>query len=230
MTTMTPTTWYDQHAGRLYQDYMRLDAEALHQEWSHLLPARPGLACDIGAASGRDANWMARKGWDVIAVEPCAAFRELAREQNHPNVSWLDDSLPSLDSVRKPGYRFDLILISAVWMHLPPGQRERAFRIISELLAPGGLLVISLCHDTDPKRNAQRGFHATNAEELEHLARSRALAPVARHRRQQDLCGREGVHWETLCFRLPDDGTGNLPLLRHIIVNFNNDIPHASPC
>ena len=30
---------------------------------------------------------------------------------------------------------------------------------------------------------------------------------------------RDGVSWETLVFRFPDDGTGALPLLRHIIIN-----------
>jgi hypothetical protein len=32
---------------------------------------------------------------------------------------------------------------------------------------------------------------------------------------------RPHVKWETVVFRLPDDGTGSLPLLRHIIINDN---------
>ena len=211
-------TYYSQHAKKLYQDYMRLNAEDLHKNWIAYLPDRPGLACDIGAASGRDANWLARKGWDVIAVEPCAEFRELARKSNHPDVSWLDDRLPSLDSLRKLGSRFDLILVSAVWMHIPPRQRQRAFRVISELLSPGGLLVISIRYDTNPATNAERGFFAIDSGELTVLAKSRALDLVSRNR-QEDLSARDGVDWETFCFQLPDDGTGNLPLLRHIIVN-----------
>lgn len=37
--------------------------------------------------------------------------------------------------------------------------------------------------------------------------------------REDDQLGRDDVWWETLVFRLLDDGTGGLPLLRHIIVN-----------
>ncbi|HEY9816799.1 MAG TPA: HNH endonuclease domain-containing protein, partial [Candidatus Obscuribacterales bacterium] len=36
-----------------------------------------------------------------------------------------------------------------------------------------------------------------------------------------DRLGRHDVRWESLCFRLADDGTGALPTLRHIIVNDN---------
>lgn len=213
-----PMRYYSSHAKALYEKYRRLDAETLHESWLAHLPESPGLACDIGAASGRDANWLAEKGWDVIAVEPCAEFRKLAQPSNDPRVSWLDDRLPDLKQLRKLGSRFDLILVSAVWMHLPPQHRERAFRILSELLSPGGALVISLRHDADPAANAERGFFDADSDELAGLARSRALALVF-HSRQDDLSGRAGVAWETLCFQLSDDGTGNLPLLRHIIVN-----------
>jgi len=54
--------------------------------------------------------------------------------------------MPDLSEIRKLSYRFDLVLVSAVWMHLPPTSRERAFRILTELLAPSGMLVITLRH------------------------------------------------------------------------------------
>ena len=37
---------------------------------------------------------------------------------------------------------------------------------------------------------------------------------------QPDL-RRPNLKWETLVFAMPDDGTGSLPLLRHVIVNDN---------
>ena len=37
---------------------------------------------------------------------------------------------------------------------------------------------------------------------------------------QADLA-REHIRWETLVFVMPDDGSGSLPLLRHVIVNDN---------
>lgn len=210
--------FYTQHAHQLFELYRKLDAVTVHRQWLEHLPENPGLACDLGAGSGRDASWLAEQGWDVVAVEPSSGLRKLAEVNSHVSVTWLDDKLPELKKLRTIGYRFNLILISAVWMHLPPTQRERAFRIVTELLAPGGILVISLRHGQDEADNNQRGFYPVSAEELEGLASKRAIAVLDLYQRE-DLQGRDSVRWETLALQLPDDGTGSLPLLRHIIVN-----------
>jgi hypothetical protein len=104
-------------------------------------------------------------------------------------------------------------------MHVPPGSqaRERAFRILTELLKPSGVLVITLRHGSDEGENTERGFHEVPAEELLEYARNRAVALTGRFSEHDQV--RDHVSWETLVFTMPDDGTGNLPLLRHIIVN-----------
>jgi SAM-dependent methyltransferase len=212
--------YYRQHAQELAEQYNGLSPDVVHEAWKHLLPDQPGLAADIGAGSGRDANWLASLGWDVVAVEPEAAFRDAAMAKSHPRVTWLDDRLPRLERLRAMDARFNLILVSAVWMHLSPGLRDTAFRVLSNLLAPGGLLVISIRYEPDAGVREARGFYEVSADELPVLAKRRALALVER-KRSTDALRREGVSWESLCFRLPDDGTGSLPLLRHIIVNDN---------
>ena len=211
--------YYNDNASALFDRYQQLDPAAIHAGWLKHLPATPGLACDIGAGSGRDANWLAAQGWDVIAVEPARGLREMGQQHSHPNVTWLDDALPELSRLRTAGHRFNLILISAVWMHLPQSKRERAFRILSELLAPGGILVITLRHGSDKRESRERGFHPVSTEELNHFARQRAIAVLDVSRNNLDQMNRASVKWETITFQLPDDGTGNLPLLRHIIVN-----------
>ena len=169
--------YYDKHAAALSNQYNAIAPDAVHQCWLEKhLSNKPGFACDIGAGSGRDANWLAAKGWDVVAVEPSAEMRELAMAASHPNVTWLDDSLPHLNTLRSLGHRFDLILLSAVWMHVPPTARERAFRILSELLKPSGVLVITLRHGSDEEENAQRGFHSVSADEVLEYAKRRAVA------------------------------------------------------
>jgi SAM-dependent methyltransferase len=217
---MKSTHYYNQHAEALSSQYNAIEAEAVHRGWSaEHLSDKPGFACDIGAGSGRDANWLAARGWDVVAVEPSSEMRELAEGQSHPNVTWLDDTLPRLEKLRALGHRFDLILLSAVWMHVPPGgkARERAFRILTELLKPSGVLVITLRHGSEEVENTERGFHKVPAEELLEYAKSRAVALTGQFKEPDQM--RKHVNWETLVFTMPDDGTGNLPLLRHIIVN-----------
>ena len=124
-------SYYDQKADELFAQYTSLDPAIIHSAWKHLVQETPGLACDIGAGSGRDANWLAEQGWDVIAVEPSEKLRELAAPHAHPRVSWVDGELPRLKALREAGYRFDLILVSAVWMHLSPNQRAIAFRVLA---------------------------------------------------------------------------------------------------
>ena len=210
--------YYSENARILTREYNSLNPDSLHESWSHFIPDSPGIALDIGAGTGRDANWLADKGWDVVGVEPCKEFRDLAQKNSHENVIWLDDELPDLKTLRTAGHRFNLILLSAVWMHVAPGKRERAFRIISELLMPGGILVISLRHSNNEQENIERRFHPVSSGELEQFAKQRALARLFFDRKDDHL-NRAHVRWEIIVFQLPDDGTGSLPLLRHIIVN-----------
>ena len=217
--------YYSKNAPILASKYNSLNPESLHASWSKFIPDDPGIALDIGAGSGRDANWLAAKRWDVVAVEPCKEFRETARENSHDNVIWLDDELPELKKLRTAGHRFNLVLLSAVWMHVSRSKRERAFRIISELLEPGGILVFTLRHGNDEQENLDRGFHPVSSGELEVFAKQRALKqfPLVR---LDDQLSRDNVRWETMVFQLPDDGTGSLPLLRHIIVNDDKSATH----
>ena len=216
---MHSTSYYDLNTDALIAQYDGVDPADVHADWAPAhLREEPGFACDIGAGSGRDANWLAARGWEVVAVEP-SALRNLAAERSHPRVVWMNDAMPDLRVLRALGRRFDLILLSAVWMHVAPTVRERAFRMLSELLSPSGLLVITLRRGGDAAENTARGFHDTSAEELIGFANRRAIA-LRSHTTQPDLT-RPGIHWESLVFAMPDDGTGSLPLLRHVIVNDN---------
>ena len=217
--------YYNNNADQLFHRYESLQSARVHERWLSLLPSQAGQACDIGAGSGRDARWLAAQGWDVVAVEP-SHLRELAAgtiDAQTPatnlsktgSITWLDDSLPELTKLRVLDQRFDLILMSAVWMHLPASQHQRAMRIVSELLAPGGLLVISLRQGEDNNKR----FYPVSAEDVIALAHERAL--INKHQSRGADSVRPEIEWDVLVFQLPDDGTGSLPLLRHIIVNDN---------
>jgi len=211
---------YNQHAQRYFNQYQSITFEQVHRDWLPQLEGITGLALDVGAGSGRDALALADRGWDVVAVEPAAGLRELGQNATkNKSIQWIDDQLPDLNQVRKLSYRFNLVLVSAVWMHIPPTVRERTFRILAELLAPGGMLVVTLRHGPS---DGERVFYDVSREELEAFAKHRALIPVALPTgRNADELKRPEVSWETLAFRLADDGTGALPTIRHIIVNDN---------
>ena len=208
--------WYNKHASAVTPKYESVNPDSLHDWMTDLLPEPPALVLDVGSGTGRDAAWFASKGFDVFAVEPSRAMREIACTL-HPSASvcWMNDSLPGLDSTYRKGVSFDMILVNAVWMHLPPGQRQRAFRKLVNLLKPGGIVVISLrIGPTD----ADREMYPIDGNEIPSLARNHGTI-VQRETSRSDLLGRESVHWTNYALRLPDDGTDALPLLRHVILN-----------
>ncbi len=207
---------YEHHADDFLTRYERLDTDAIHDDWLSLLPSTQLLVLDVGTGSGRDAAWFADQGHEVVAVEPADRLRNHARKHHSsPRIQWIDDHLPALAAVYDLDYRFDLILLNGVWMHVPPSERKRAFRKLTNLLKPGGHLVFGLrSNPPDDGRTA----YATNTEDLRHLSRSFALE-FLQATQSDDQLDRSGVKWTSLVFRLPDDGTGALPLIRHILIN-----------
>jgi hypothetical protein len=170
----------------------------------------------VGAGSGRDAAWLASRGLEVVAVDPS---RGMLAEAQHlhpsPSIRWVCDHLSGLDKVFRLGLSFDLILLSAVWMHVGPAERARAFRKLITLLKPGGCMAITLRHGPT---EIERGMHDVSQAEIEQLARSHG-AFVENAVAAEDHLGRASVTWTQLVVRLPDDGTGALPLIRHIVLN-----------
>jgi hypothetical protein len=41
-------------------------------------------------------------------------------------IEWVDDSLPDLATVRARGEEFEVVMLTAVWMHLDALQRRQA--------------------------------------------------------------------------------------------------------
>ena len=207
---------YNRHADNFFERYEQVEPENVHSDWLSLLPSTQLLVLDVGAGSGRDAAWFAEQDHEVVAVEPADVLRQRARERHpSPRIQWVDDRLPGLEAVHDLDYRFDLILLNGVWMHVPPSSRERAFRKLTTLLKPSGHLVVSL---RSKQPDDDRTTYSTSVAELRHLSRSHALE-FLQDTSSNDQLGRQDVDWTSLVFRLSDDGTGALPLIRHILIN-----------
>ncbi|ATR19145.1 Methyltransferase (plasmid) [Roseomonas mucosa] len=207
-------SWYDANASRLANAYEAVLPTVTRDWLADLLPRPPALVIDIGAGTGRDAGAFAAAGYEVVAVEPSSGMRAEA-EQRHPSprIRWLTDSLPSLTTASRAGLAADVVSLSAVWQHVAPVDRPRAFRKIVGLLRSGGLLAMTLRHGPDDGRG---GYPVTLAE-VEALARDHGMQ-VVRTVASPDLQGRPDISWTAVVLRLPDDGTGALPLLRHLIL------------
>ncbi|MDO6461481.1 class I SAM-dependent methyltransferase [Granulosicoccaceae sp. 1_MG-2023] len=191
---------YHRNAVQFQSQYDSIRPEDVHADWRFLLDkVTPGVALDVGAGSGRDALWLARQGWQVTAVEPAQGLRDLAQQNSGDQVRWIDSQLPTLAAVERPPRGYDLILLSAVWMHLPVALRPQAFERLTALLSPGGLLIITLRFGpSDPARP----MYGVSVEELQQLAHSRELVlQLLGPKVSADRLQRADVSWQTVCLQ-----------------------------
>ena len=209
-------TYYDAYAEELVRRYEALKFEEVHADILDAVPNVASNVLDVGAGSGRDAAALARRGHRVVAVEPSEAMRREGRAiHGTGSFDWIDDQLPRLDEVYRLNESFDLILVSAVWMHVAPEDRDLAMQRLQGLLVPGGRLVITT---RTVEFSGERTMYAVEPERLGQRAQDHGL-DVERRQTSSDLLGRSDVSWSSLVFRRPDRGVAALPTLRNVIVN-----------
>ena len=144
-------------------------------------------------------------GHHVTAVEPTAELRLRAMSLHpSPQIHWLDDSLPDLVHVHSRSEIFDVVMLTAVWMHLDEQQRWRAMPRVAGLVRVGGLMILSLRHGPVPP--GRRMFEVT-ADETIRLAQEHGLGVILQYDGQDSLLGRPGVTWTRLAFSKSRSGS-----------------------
>ena len=202
ISTRTTQEWYEVNADLITEEFEKLEFKDIHSDFLKYLPRKPCTILEIGAGTGRDAAWLADLGHLVIAAEPSDAMRSRAQTlHKHNNIRWVDDKLPNLDSVFQIADRYDVVFLSAVWMHLAPSERSPSFKQIVNLVKPGGLIYLTLRHG--PFEEIE-GFWDIADDEVMELARNFGLIQL-KLVIQEDHLARPGVTWSRMIFRFPID-------------------------
>lgn len=201
MTLVSGTEGYAEEAEALVAQYESITFAHAHRVVLDLIPVTPARVIDIGAGTGRDAAGFAALGHQVLAVEPTEPFR-LRAAALHPSplIEWLDDSLPDLARVKARRERFEIVMMSAVWMHLDKAQRRRAMPNAAALLHPSGMMSLSLRYGPVPPG---RRMFAVPAEETIALAAREGLELLRRRDHLDSTLKRPGVTWTRLVFTRP---------------------------
>ncbi|NRB42017.1 MAG: class I SAM-dependent methyltransferase [Pseudomonadales bacterium] len=194
--------FYTNNAQALIAQYQSLDPEQVHSAWLKNLPKTPASqennhALDIGAGAGRDALWLAEKGWQVTAIEPNNTLRQAIPQ--HKNIQTVDDQLPVLTNL--PNQKYPLIIVSAVWMHLNQQQQQQALKRLKNLLTAKGLLIITWRNQANEQA---RKFELVN----ESLFQAFQAEYSIEIQQTDDKGGREDVVWKCAVIR---PKAGNTP-------------------
>lgn len=203
--------FYNDNAGLLARQYLSTSFEEVHVSWlphlNQIFDNHDSVLSilDVGAGIGRDAKFLAEhtshckqaeQKVEVVAVEPAHILADLGKKYTKGlNVTWINDTLPRLNRLAVYQNGFNLILLSAVWMHIPPSERAIALKTLEQLLAPQGKLVISLRHGPN---SDTRVIHPVSVDELQNMASRAHLTMVEATARDTDKLGRTQVFWETV--------------------------------
>lgn len=118
-------------------------------------PAEPGVGIDVASGEGRNAIWLAERGWDMTAVD----FSQVAIERGR-SVSDKVEFVVADVLTWEPDMTYDLALIA--YLHLPPSQMEVVVRRVVGWLKPGGELFL-IGHD---KSNLEEGHGGPQVPEI----------------------------------------------------------------
>lgn len=204
---------YNAKAKSFSEQYQSVSTEAVLGGLTERLPTLRAL--DIGCGNGRDAKWLAEKGFIVDAADFSEGMlREAEATNAHTNVTYYHDSLPKLARIKDTKQKYDVITLSAVWMHLSPRDRAEAIGHILELANPNAVIFFSLRHGNSP---ADRPMFEVSADELkqmaaQHLVHYEYLAPIG------DKLGRSDVWWDYVNLKVPADGQESLSILKQQVV------------
>ena len=101
----------------------------------------PGRAVDLACGEGRNAIWLASRGWQVTAVD----FSQVAIDKGRALAGDLEVDWVCADATPWTGSDLDLAVVA--YFQVPAAQRRTAMRNVVSSLRPGGTLVW-VAHDS----------------------------------------------------------------------------------
>jgi len=195
---------YDQQAAKLSEVYNALNRRDINPGFFENLPIsfddKRLLAADLGCGSGSDAYVLAHEyNYEVVGVDSSEEMLRMAHEKkSHPLVFYMNDALPEIENLRAMDLKFNVFLMSAVWMHLNNAERAELVQNIKAIAAKDALFYVSLRHGDSP---ADRPMFPVSMEELEQLAKT-VDASCKHLGTLEDKQGRGNVKWEYALLKL----------------------------
>ena len=111
----------------------------------HAIDLEPGSAIDLAAGEGRNAVWLAGRGWQVTAVDfSQAGLDKAARLAADRDVAERVDLVRADALLWEPREPVDLVVIA--YLQIPSPQQRVVLEHAASWLRPGGRLIV-VAHD-----------------------------------------------------------------------------------
>jgi SAM-dependent methyltransferase len=100
----------------------------------------PGRALDLACGEGRNAIWLAERGWQVTGVDYSEVAIDKARERAASERLDIEFTLADLLEYEPEPNAFDLVAL--LYLQIPVDERQRVLAAAATALAPGGILLL----------------------------------------------------------------------------------------
>ena len=169
--------YYENNAKHLSQRYESAKVDHIHSLLLKTFPSKSYLL-EIGCGSGRDAAFMYRNGYDILAID---GSREMIAEakQCHPELAGCLEVMKIPDELHFEPSFFDGVYCIATLMHLDKSGIDQTIEKVATILKAGSKFLFSVSvqrDDLDDQGKDEKGRHFTTSLNLSGLLVVKSMA------------------------------------------------------
>lgn len=109
---------------------------------------------DVGCGSGKTAQQLAKRGYEVDCVSPGRLLTEYAKKLVAENTKLYNCKFEDIKSHNHNGKKYDMILFSESFQYIP---MDRSIPLAMELLNPDGYIMVCDFFKNDPEGKCKMG-------------------------------------------------------------------------
>ena len=196
-------SYYDNNAKELTQRYESANIEHIHTLLKETFSPK-SILLEIGCGSGRDASFMYRNGYNILAID---GSREMIAEakQCHPELADRLEVMKIPNELQFEPYFFDGIYSIATLMHLDKNTIDKTIEKTSNIMKNGSKFLFSVSiqrDDVDHHGKDEKGRYFTTMTELEWVTCCEKNGLKLEHSEiTGDGLERDGIVWLTCVAR-----------------------------
>ena len=151
--------YYDKNAVEFACQTVSIDMHDLYELFLNQLPQRSTQSIlDVGCGSGRDANYFAKQGYNVTAIDASAELIQWARQHHiSSRITWYDLDFSSIEKHPWKN-KFTGIWACASLLHVPFLKLPFIINSLLETLADEGVMYLSFKYGKVERVDSERFF------------------------------------------------------------------------